>query len=190
MDGSPALADELVHVARAIDDPAAFAALYDHYFPRVYNYVRYRVQDPVLSDDLTADVFERTLAHLDTYRPDRAPFGAWLFSIARHVITDHFRAQSRRRWLSFDGLHRQASPDPAPEQIAAANTVRARLLAAVGELPDRERDVLALKFAASLTNRQIAQLTGLSESNVGVILYRSLRRLRDQLQDILSDEER
>ncbi len=190
MDGRSLLVDELTHVTRAVADPAEFGVLYAHYFPRVYNYVRYRVQDCALTDDLTACVFEQALAKLSTYRSDRAPFAAWLFGIARHVVIDHFRKRSRLRWVPIDRLSQQANSDPAPEQVIVDNAVRNRLLAAVAQLKDRERDVIALKFAAGLTNRQIAQLTGLSESNVGIILYRSLRRLREQLHDFLSDDER
>ncbi|MEL7675675.1 MAG: sigma factor [Chloroflexota bacterium] len=74
-----ALANEPSLIAQARIDPAAFAALYDHYFPRIYNYMRYRVWDAQVADDLTARVFERALADLAAYRPERAPFGAWLY---------------------------------------------------------------------------------------------------------------
>ncbi len=177
------LTNEPAWVARAVADPAAFAALYDHYFPRIYNYVRYRVVDAPTADDLTAQIFERALADLASYRQDRAPFGAWLFGIARHVIGDHFRTQRRRRWQSFEALRHHTPADPPPEQIAAANESHRQLLNAVATLRDRERDLIALKFGGDLTNREIARLTGLSESNVGVILHRALRRLRAVLEE-------
>jgi DNA-directed RNA polymerase specialized sigma24 family protein len=69
------------------------------------------------------------------------------------------------------------------------NETRAELLAAVPRLEDRERDLIALKFAAGLTNRRIAEITGLSESNVGVILYRAVRRLRAELNAKEGDHE-
>lgn len=178
-----ALANEPSLIAQARIDPAAFAALYDHYFPRIYNYMRYRVWDAQVADDLTARVFERALADLAAYRPERAPFGAWLFGIARHAVSDHFRRQKRRRWLSLDLLHRVPSPDPPPDELAAHAETCDRLLDAVAALGDRERDLIALKFAAGLTNREIATLTQLSESNVGVILYRAIQRLRRALAD-------
>lgn len=172
------LTNESAWVARAVAEPAAFAALYDHYFPRVYNYVRYRVIDAPTADDLTAQIFERALADLASYRLERAPFGAWLFGIARHVIGDHFRAQHRHRWLPFEILRHHPSADPPPEQVAAINELHERLLNAVATLKDRDRDLIALKFGGDLTNREIARLTGLSESHVGVTLYRALRQLR------------
>ncbi len=182
MDGTVAvLTNELALVARATAEPAAFATIYDHYFPRVYNYVHYRVRDAETTDDLTAQVFERALVSIGSYRPDRAPFAAWLFAIARNAVNDHLRAKRRRRWLSLEALRDRASAEPQPEEVAIHGETRAELLAAVARLSDRERDLIALKFAAGLTNRRIAELTGLSESNVGVILYRTVRRLRAEL---------
>jgi RNA polymerase sigma-70 factor (ECF subfamily) len=175
------LPDEATLIARARTDLTAFAAIYDHYFPRVYNYVRYRVSDAQTSDDLTAQIFERVMAHLGAYRSQRAPFAAWLFAIARNTLNDHLRAQKRRRWLSLDALRQHPGDDPPPDEIAMRNQTRAELLSAVARLSVREREIIALKFGAGLTNRMIAELSGLSESHVGVILFRAVRKLRDEL---------
>jgi len=182
MDGTVTmLMNERALVGRATAEPAAFAAIYDHYFPCVYNYVRYRVRDAETADDVTAQVFERALVNIGSYRPERAPFAAWLFAIARNAVNDQLRAQRRRRWLSLEVLRSRASAEPQPEEVVTHNESRAELVAAVARLSDRERDLIALKFAAGLTNRRIAELIGLSESNVGVILYRAIRKLRDYL---------
>jgi RNA polymerase sigma-70 factor (TIGR02952 family) len=184
MDGTvAALANEPALVARATAEPAAFAAIYDHYFPCVYNYVRYRVRDADTADDLTAQIFERTLISIGSYRPEQAPFAAWLFAIARNAVNDYLRAQRRHRWLSLEALRDRASADPQPEEVAMHHETHAEVLAATSRLSDREQDLIALKFAAGLTNRRIAELTGLSESNVGVILYRTVRRLRAELSN-------
>jgi RNA polymerase sigma-70 factor (ECF subfamily) len=183
------LPNELALVAHAAVEPAAFAAIYDHYFPRVYNYVRYRVGDVDTADDLTALVFERALVKIGSYRPERAPFSAWLFAIARNAVNDYFRAQRRRRWLTLDVLRERASVEPQPEEVVTRNETHAALLAGLAGLNDRERDLIALKFAAGLTNRRIAELASLSESNVGVILYRAIRRLRAKLCAEESDDE-
>jgi RNA polymerase sigma-70 factor (ECF subfamily) len=179
MDGAVAvLPNERALVAQAVAEPAAFAAIYDHYFPRVYNYARYRVGDAPTADDLTAQVFERVLVKIGEYRPERRPFAAWLFAIARNAVNDHLRAQRRHPWLSLEALRDRASATPPPEEIAERDESRSELLEAVARLSERERELVALKFAAGLTNRTIAELTGLSEGHVGVILYRAVRRLR------------
>lgn len=139
MDGTIAmLPNEAALAARALADPAAFAAIYDNYFPRVYNYVRYRVRDAEETDDITAQVFEHALANVGSYRSERAPFAVWLFAIARNAINDHLRAQWRRRLLSLDMLRDQPSSEPQPEEIAAHNEMRARLLSAVAHLSESE----------------------------------------------------
>lgn len=185
MENALALPDEAAIIARALAEPAAFAAVYDHYFHAVYNYVRYRVDNPFTADDLTARVFEKALAKLRSYRADRAPFGVWLFAIARNTITDHLRANRRRAVFSLDDLavEPESHADPLPEQSALQHERQAELGAALARLGERDRDLLALKFAGGLTNRRIAELSGLSESNVGVIVYRAIRKLRGHLSE-------
>lgn len=175
------LANETDLAARAAEESAAFAAIYDHYFPRVYNYVRYRVRDLDMTDELTSLIFVRALTRVSTFQPEKAPFGAWLFAIARHAVQDHFRAEKRRRWFSLDLFVEHPSPVPLPEEAAAQADTIQHLLNAISRLNAREQDLIALKFTSGLENMQIARITGLSESNVGVILYRALRQLRSLL---------
>jgi RNA polymerase sigma-70 factor (ECF subfamily) len=174
--GEPAL------VARASADPTAFAALYDHYFPLVYKYILYRVSDALIADDLVSQIFERMLSDLARYKPGLAPFGAWLFGIARHVVGDHYRSQKQRHWLSLESFFDLPSNDPAPEEITLKNEQGDQLLRSLSKLKDREKDLIGLKFAGGLTNREISGLTRLSETNVGVILYRAIKRLRIELE--------
>jgi RNA polymerase sigma-70 factor (ECF subfamily) len=166
---------------RARADPSAFALLYDHFFARVYNYARYRVHDAQTADDLTAQIFERVLRYLSTYKPQQGPFGAWLFAIARSVVSNYHRSQNRWRWLSWDRLREHPSEAAHPEAALEQRDQQAQLLQAVATLDQRERDLIALRFGSGLSNRQIADLTGLGDSNVGVILHRALRKLRHQL---------
>ncbi len=176
------LPNEAALVAQAAVEVTAFAAIYDHYFSRIYNYIRYRVQDVDVTDDITAQVFERALTHIGSYRADKAPFAAWLFAIARNAVNDQLRKQKRRPWLSLDILQNRSSDDPQPADLVGDEETRHLMLAAVAQLGERERDLIGLKFAGGLTNRRIAELSGLSESNVGIILYRTIRHLRADLR--------
>lgn len=126
-------------------------------------------------------VFERLIGSLHSYDADLAPFSAWLFSIARHVATDWQRRQYLHRLVPWDDFHRQASSEPGPEQRALESEQRQRLRKALAQLSERERDLIGLRFSSGLTNREIASLTRLSESNVAVIIYRALRKLRQHL---------
>jgi len=92
VDGSViALPNEKALVTRAKAEPGAFAAIYDHYFPRIYNYVRYRVENQESAEDLTAQVFERALSRLNQYSPKRGSLANWLFGITRHAIRGSWR---------------------------------------------------------------------------------------------------
>ena len=182
-DFTTALPNELALIRQSVVNSSAFAAIYDHYFGRIYNYVRYRIQDADVTDDLTSQIFERVLVNLGSYCPNKAPFAAWLFAIARNAVNDHLRAQKRRQRLSLEMLRDWAGSDPALVEIVADSETHHSLLVAVARLGSRERDIIALKFAGGLTNRRIAEITGLTESNVGIILYRTIRHLRTELED-------
>jgi RNA polymerase sigma-70 factor (ECF subfamily) len=159
-------------------DPEAFIRLYDEFFPRVYNYARYRCGDSAVAEDLTAQAFENALGRLADYDPQRAPFGAWLFAIARNLVSNHLRLESRRTLLPLEACVDQPDRTATPEEHLIRVEAQSELLAALQYLSERERDVLSLKFAAGFTNRRIAEITGLSENNVGVVVYRALHRLR------------
>jgi RNA polymerase sigma-70 factor, ECF subfamily len=178
---SSTLVDESALAVRAGTDPSSLAMLYEAYFPRIHKYVLYRVQDMHTADDLVSQIFEQMLNTLKSYRPDRAPFGAWLFGIARHVVGDHFRLVKRQPSLHLGELLFHPLEQPSSEEAAVQSEHTDRLLKALESLSERERDLIAMKFAAGFTNRQIAALSGMSESNVGIILYRTIRRLRSVL---------
>lgn len=156
-----------------------FAAIYDSSFKKVYNFARWRVGDAAAADDVVSRVFEKALDALRSYDPKRAPVDVWLFSIARRCVADHFRAKSLRSWLPLD-LFGDSFAEKRDDSLETDEDKRA-LLAALETLDARERELLALKFGAEMTNRDIARATGLGESNVGVIAHRAVAKLRAAL---------
>jgi RNA polymerase sigma factor (sigma-70 family) len=182
--------DESTLGIRALTDPAAFAALFDQYFPLVHKYSLYRVGDPMTADDIAAEVFERMFIALPRYNPVKAPFSAWLFGIARHVVNDYHRKQKRNKNVSTEETDQLIADDLQPEEANLLKETDHHLLTSLNRLSIREKDIIGLKFAAELTNRQIAKLTGLGESHVGVILYRSMQHLRLMLTDMEKSNER
>ena len=159
-----------------------FAGLYDRNFTKVYNYVSYRVGDPASADDVAGRVFERALDRLETYDPKTGPVEAWLFGIARNAVADHFRAKRWLSWLPLDAFAERPDRDAKNEDVLVADESRRELRRALDRLSARERELLALKFGAGMTNRAIADHLGLGESNVGVILHRAVLRLRTVLK--------
>jgi len=144
----------------------------------IYKYLRYRGLDSDDANDLTSAVLERALEKLASYDPERGAPNTWLFAIARNMLNSHWRATGRRRNLPLDAVEDQPGLDAPPEEVVVRGETRRELIAALGSLDERERDLIALKFSALISNREIASLAGLTESNVGVILFRALQKLR------------
>lgn len=161
--------------ARRAEEAVDWAAVYREQLPRVYNFFRYRLGDDQTAEDLTATTFERAWRSRERYRRDLGAFEAWLFGIARRVAADHLRR--RRCDVSLDDLPDPPDPHPLVE-IVQQQADLARLEALLAQLPARERELIALKYGGEMTNRAIATLTGLSESNVGTILHRTIAKLR------------
>ncbi|HEU5309948.1 MAG TPA: sigma-70 family RNA polymerase sigma factor [Candidatus Eisenbacteria bacterium] len=157
--------------ARATNWEARFA----EELPRVYNFFRYRVGPGPVAEDLTSITFEKAWKARDRYREDRAGFETWLFAVARNVAIDHFR--STRVSVPIEDVS-DLPGGPTPEEIAERRSNEDRLGALLLRRTERERELLALKYGAEFTNREIARLTGLSESNVGTILHRAVEALR------------
>jgi RNA polymerase sigma-70 factor (ECF subfamily) len=153
-------------------------ALYTEQLPRVYNFFRYRFGPSADAEDLTARTFEKAWRARHRYRRDVAGFTTWLLSIARNVAIDEYRA--RKPLVPLDAAAAVATPGATPEEAAVLSSDAQRLAALLASLPNRDRELLALKYGAGMTNRAIAQATGLSDSNVGTILHRAVHALRDQ----------
>ncbi len=159
----------------------AFDDLYGQYYARVYAYLRFRVCSTEVAEDLVSQVFERALTHLADLQSTAAA-GAWLFRIARNCATDYFRRL--RPAASLDTLIDSNHPrECSPEEEIVAQEERARLLMQLKRLPEREREVIGLKFVACLQNREIARVLNMPEGTVGSVLHRTLARLRDALHD-------
>jgi RNA polymerase sigma-70 factor (ECF subfamily) len=158
--------------------PEAFGLLYRENVGRIYAYVRYRVASTQEAEDLTADIFEAALKSFPAYRPEKGSPQTWLFAIARNRLSHHFRAQRVRRFLRLEAADEEQAREPQPEELVQELELSVRVRELMSSLGTRERELLALKFGAGMNNREIAALTGLSESNVGTLVYRSLQRLR------------
>ena len=152
-------------------------AVYAEQLPRVYNFFRYRFGASADVEDLTARTFEKAWRARSGYRRDLAGFSTWLLSIARNVAVDYTRA--RKPMLALDDSLGLAASG-TPETEAAQKSDAERLATLMAELPERERELMALKYGAGLTNRAIAKATGLSESNVGTIAHRAVETIRSR----------
>jgi RNA polymerase sigma-70 factor, ECF subfamily len=156
---------------------AEFGSFYEQWFDRVYNFARARTGSGTRADEIASDVFARVLDSWDSYDPKKGQRSTWLFAIAFRSVADHFRSESRRKWSPLE-LFADRAQEPGPAQAAERGDEESRLAAALAGLDERAREVVSLKFFSGLRNREIAKLAGLTESNVAVILFRSIRLLR------------
>jgi RNA polymerase sigma-70 factor (ECF subfamily) len=160
-----------------------FAELYDQYFPKVFAYVYGRVQDKEVSLDIVSDVFEKAYIKQKSLRSADS-FGSWLFTIARNEVSSHWRkekpavkAAQEAAWETE--IHHQPR---GPEDTLLHKERLTALSQMVKQLPKREQEIIALKFDAELTNREIAHVLSTSEVNVRVTIFRALRKLRERMK--------
>lgn len=161
--------------------PIDWNALYAEHIGRVFNFFRYRVGDEQIAQDLTATTFEKAWKKRTQFRGQPKAFVGWLYAIARNVANDYFRKRSDT--IALDDFSELSCGKVVAEQVAQKIEF-GRLVHFIQQLPERERDLITLKYGADLNNRQIAQLLKLSESNVGSILHRTVGKLRKQMEDI------
>jgi RNA polymerase sigma factor (sigma-70 family) len=149
---------------------------------RVYAYVAYRVGDGHDAEDITSDVFERALRHRDQFDPKRGEVAAWLIGIARRCISDHFAD----RLMPVESLPDEA----APGELAADAASRIDMTRVLATLPERDRELIALRYGADLTARQIGELLDMRTNAVEVALHRALQSVKDELEGDMTPTER
>lgn len=173
-------------VATAVEAPdqtrAAFEALYRESRDDVYAYVAGLLRDRSAAEEVTSQAFERAWRKRRQLDPERGSARTWLFGIARNAALDELRRRSRAAELpeqmpAVAGAGRldlgPAGGDPA--EIAVRRTALRR---AIASLRGRERELVALKFFAGLSNAEIARVIGVSESNAGTRIHRVVEKLR------------
>jgi len=171
-------ADSVDDAARRLDQ---FAEKYQQFFPRVFAYVYGRIHNVHQTEDLVSEVFERAFLKMGSLRNDEA-FATWLFTIARNLITSHARKRGRESVVDPDILKSVVATTVSVENEVLIREEVAAVVECLKKFPQREQDIVSLKFDAELTNGQIAQVMGLSEANVRVILFRTLRKLRETMK--------
>ena len=172
----PEWLEDIALVAAAREDAEAFGQLYDRYCERIYRFVVRRLRDRVMAEDITAEVFFKALRALDAYKPDLAPFSAWLFRIATNTITDHLRARKVVSPLET-ALCLPDGADPVEQQ--AINRLEVdRVWAAVDRLTPAQRTAIILRLGHDLPLAEISALMNRSEGSVKLLLHRGLIALR------------
>ncbi|UYM06944.1 sigma-70 family RNA polymerase sigma factor [Solicola gregarius] len=166
----------LVDLAKG-GDSEAFGELYDHYADQVFRYVYYRVGDRALAEDLTGDVFVRALRALPRFTWQGTDFGAWLTTIARNLITDHYKSSRTKREIIADQVPETDDVRDGPEQEALANDAHDALMRALHELPSDQQECLISRFILEQSIAETAALMGRSPGAIKQLQLRAIRAL-------------
>lgn len=166
-------------------DPEAFGQLYDHYLSTVYRYIYYRVGTHALAEDLTSETFLRALRSLSSFRWRGRDFGAWLVTIARNLITDHFKSGRFRLEVTTAEMLDHDSAADGPEHDVLASLTNETLLQAVKQLGAEQQECLVLRFLNGLSVAETSKVLGKSEGAVKQLQLRAVRNLSKLLPEDL-----
>jgi len=146
----------------------------------VYAYVAYRVGPGPDAEDITSDVFERALRYRDSYDPRRGEPMAWLIGIARRSVN----GAAADPHLAPDPVDERAAPGDVADDVVR----RLSLVDAVARLSEHDRELIALRYGADLTGRQIGAILDMSANAVDVAMHRAVERLRQAFDGSVESE--
>jgi len=179
-------------VEKARQDPPAFRRLYDHYFPRLYAYVSYRVGRAQDAEDLVAETFLKAIEKIEQFewRGDGS-FAAWLFGIAHNQVKGFYRRNHRRGGgpLPLEELPEMNAGSLLPEDAVLQKERFANLYRLIATLSHRRQEVVTLRFFSGLRNKEIAVVLGLDERSVASHLCRALEDLHRKHIDELTSSK-
>lgn len=176
-------ANERLLVEAAQKDPRRFADLYEANFDRVYAFVSRRVHRRADAEDITAEVFHHALANLKKFEWRGAPFSAWLYRIASNAIADRWQRTQREQGSPAA----DDPPDPRGSASPEGAEERARLFRLVADLPEDQRRVIEMRFAAEQSIAEIARELGRTGGSVKQLQFRAIRALRSQWEPTIRE---
>lgn len=168
---------------------AALSELYDRYARLVFSLALHTTGDRASAEEITQDVFVRAWEHAEQYRPDQGAVRAWLASIARHRSIDLLRRQGTRaevHSVSWDEMEEGSGievPSGGTQQEAELSMLRADVRAAVANLPEEQKQALALAYFRAYTQAEVATVLGVPLGTVKTRIRLGMDKLRAALQD-------
>ncbi len=176
----------LVLQAKAGDNDA-FGTLYDRYLDLVYRYIYFRVGSHPLAEDLTSETFLRALRRITDFTWQGRDFGAWLVTIARNLVTDHFKSSRYRLEVTtaevldvpLDGAH-------IPENAVVTAIINDRVLRAVRDLNPEQQECVVLRFLHGLSLAETALIMGKKSGAIKALQFRAIRSLARALKPDLA----
>jgi len=167
--------EEALLAAARQRDPDALARIHETYYRSLFGYIAYRVGDPIVSEDLTSEVFMRLLDALQRGDGPRTTLRGWLFRVASNVVNDYHRAQHRAHHVALD--ERMPLEGEEPLDALHRQMTREALAEAVAELTPDQQMVIALRYGSGFSLREVAEIMGKSEAAVKMLQARALATL-------------
>lgn len=176
---------QLLEQARHFD-PDALRVLHNRFYASVYRYVYFKVGDPQASEDLVSEVFIRVLEALKRGMAWRTTPEAWIFGIARNVVADHYRQQSRRTEVALDESLATPTEHDLVGRLLSIEQHEA-LAQAIALLTEEQRDVILMRFMEGLSIRDVAEALNKTSGAVKGLQHRALRALSEAMQHLLDE---
>ena len=168
---------ELVGRAQA-GDAEAFGSLYDRYVDVVYRYVYYRVGNQSLTEDMVSETFLRALRRISSFTWQGRDFGAWLVTIARNLIADHYKSSRYKLEVqTADMLDADRATD-GPENEVLDSITNLTLLEAVKMLGAEQQECIVLRFLQGFSVTETALAMGKNEGAIKALQYRAVQSLK------------
>jgi RNA polymerase sigma-70 factor (ECF subfamily) len=176
-------------VEKAKEDTGAFGDLYDRYYSQIFGYVLRRTASVSTAQDITSDVFLKALSNLHRFQWRGLPFSAWLYRIATHEISGHYRKYNRRQ-LVYEEIRNTidfSKPSAEDELIEAEAELKRHqdflaLHGNIARLPVKYQEVITLRFFERKQIKEIAQILGKREGTVKSLIHRGLGKLRKLME--------
>ncbi|WP_433229460.1 ECF subfamily RNA polymerase sigma factor, BldN family [Micromonospora sp. CA-248260] len=176
----------LVERAQA-GEAEAFGLIYDRYVDTVFRFVYFRVGNRQLAEDLTSDTFLRALKRIGSFTWQGRDLGAWLVTIARNLVADHFKSGRYRLEVTtgdvLDADREDRGPEGSPEAAVVEHITNVALLTAVTRLNPEQQECIVLRFLQGLSVAETARAMGKNEGAIKALQYRAVRALARLLPD-------
>ena len=172
----------LVDLART-GDPDAFGQLYDHYVSTIYRFLYYRLGSHTLAEDLTSETFFKALRSLGSFRWQGKDFGAWLVTIARNLVADHYKSSRYRLEVTTDDFLAHDSSTGDLEDDVIAGLTNETLVETLRQLAPEQQECLVMRFLQGWSIAETARALDRSEGAIKQLQLRALRNLAKLLPD-------
>lgn len=166
-------------------DEDVFSNFYEEYYEKIYNYVYFKTGDQINGEDITGHIIEKILNNIHKYNAAVSSLNTWIFTIARNHLIDYYRSKRRNESHFEEGQELQLTDEitAKPDETVIQGEQQELIHGMLQQLPETEREIIILKFWGGLKNIEIAAQLGISSSNINVMVFRTLKKLKKFIEE-------